>query len=45
VRENKKLDEQYGSHAKMRVSGTEKSAAGESAVAEENYGPSFRYML
>lgn len=45
VWENKKLDEKYGSHAKVRVSGTGNSTTGESAVAEENYGPSFRYML
>lgn len=44
VRENKKLDAKYGFHAEIWVSGTEMSA-GESAVAEENYGPSFRYML
>ena len=45
VWENKKLDEKHGSSSKEEDGGTTASVHGESAVGEENYGPSFRYLL
>lgn len=40
--ENKKLDEKYGVPP---FQGTNQTGGKESAVSEENYGPSFRYVL
>lgn len=45
VWENKKLDEKYGSRVAPTVSRTGDQTGKESAVAEENYGPTFRYIL
>ena len=43
--ENKKLDEKFGSRVAPIDRQTGDSAGKESAVAEENYGPTFRYIL
>ena len=45
VWENKKLDEKYGSRVAPTTSRTDVPTGKESAVAEENYGPTFRYIL
>ena len=42
VWENKRLDEKHGANVMVRREGTGNE---EPAVGEENYGPSFRYML
>lgn len=44
VYENKKLDQKYGSNENRAVN--QPGAEGqESEVGEENYGPTFRYIL
>ena len=49
--ENKKLDKKYGTLAEQRARAAAGGAAGEidehkvTAVAEENYGPMYRYVL
>lgn len=45
VWENKKLDKKYGSRVAPILSRTDDPTGKESAVAEENYGPTFRYIL
>lgn len=45
VWENKKLDKKYGSNGARTISQTGDPAGKESAVGEENYGPTFRYIL
>ncbi|MCJ1297972.1 hypothetical protein MMC08_000761 [Hypocenomyce scalaris] len=45
VWENKKLDEKYGPQVARVISQTGDPAGKESVVAEENYGPTFRYIL
>ncbi|KAI4173323.1 MAG: hypothetical protein LQ343_003034 [Gyalolechia ehrenbergii] len=44
VRENKKLDSKYGPKAPRSAGGIDASSQ-KTAVGEENYGPSFRYIL
>ena len=43
--ENKKLDEKYGPQLDRIISKTGDPQGKESAVSEENYGPTFRYIL
>jgi cyanate permease len=45
--QNKKLDQEFGTLEQQRAAMEERAARGEakSVVAEENYGPSFRYVL
>jgi glutamate formiminotransferase len=48
VRENKKLDQKYGTIEEQRARIVEAREGGESTVqdqAVENYGPMFRYVL
>lgn len=48
VRENKKLDEKYGTIEEQKARLVEARERGESTVqdqAVENYGPMFRYVL
>lgn len=45
VWENKKLDKKYAPEVGPGVGGTAESESKESAVAEENYGPTYRYIL
>ena len=45
VWENKKLDEKYGPQVARVIGQTGDPAGKESVVAEENYGPTFRYVL
>lgn len=44
VWENSKLDKKYGSN-KSRVVNQPGAQGAESEVGEENYGPTFRYIL
>ena len=44
VWENRKLDEKYGSNGGRAASQSEAKGEGMN-VGEENYGPSFRYVL
>ena len=44
VWENRKLDRKYGTKAEA-LAARGRAADKESAVAEENYGPAFRYVL
>lgn len=44
VYENKKLDQKYGSN-ENRVVNQPGAEGQESEVGEENYGPTFRYIL
>ena len=49
--ENKKLDKKYGTLAEQKVKAAAAGAAGEiddqkvTVIAEENYGPMYRYVL
>ena len=43
--ENKKLDEKYGSKADNAARQATDPSAEKTAVGEENYGPSFRFIL
>ncbi|KAI9810332.1 MAG: hypothetical protein M1827_006299 [Pycnora praestabilis] len=45
VWENKKLDEKYGPRVERVRSSTVDAGGKESVVAEENYGPTYRYIL
>jgi hypothetical protein len=48
VRENKKLDEKYGTIEEQKIRVAEARERGEETaqtVAVENYGPMFRYVL
>ena len=45
VYENRKLDKKYGSNKDRAVNQPGARAVEESEVGEENYGPSFRYVL
>ena len=44
VWENRKLDEKYGPRGQSIGNGGGETAA-EGAIAEENYGPNYRYVL
>ena len=43
--ENKKFDEKYGSVLARATHGTTTSMHETSEIGEENYGPTFRYIL
>ena len=45
VWENKKFDEKYGSVLARATHGTTTSMHETSEIGEENYGPTFRYIL
>ena len=45
VRENRKLDREHGTNAEQKAERERSHDNMESHVAEENYGPSFRYIL
>lgn len=45
VRENKKLDQEYGLKADPHLAGDLNPSSQKTAVGEENYGPDFRYVL
>ena len=45
VRENKKLDEKHGLRGEGAITRADILAGKESAVAEENYSPTYRYVL
>lgn len=45
ARQNRKLDQKYGSHMNQANKQSERPVSEENAVGEENYGPAFRFVL
>lgn len=45
ARKNHKLDQKYGSHMNQAKEQSEHPVNQENALGEENYGPTFRFVL